>query len=609
MINRFKLKYQLYFLVSLTLFLFFLFALLNNISFSRIIYDRAEDTAEQMIEQVAQNVTNMANSVESSAAGLLYYNTLVQELMTSDDRVKNLERYETLSQLVNAVKKANRNIYSVTWISDDLHMLSDPGRDDNAIVTQLLSQVDFASKDFRQPVFTSVIQGPGERANYFGYIFPVYSRQAKGLPKIGCGVIVLNIFELENLVKINNITENSLFIILDQNNNVVVSNRELQTGEPYQNVFWQEDAQGIVKTTVDHNGMESLAQYMPIEEIGWKIVSIIPTQELSSDMDRVMQIGIILALLSSLLLIFGGHLIITNITKPINSIVDFLRRTQTDTLNKRVEIPQQNEIAIIASNINTMLDRVETMTNKMVEHQAQLYEAKLAEQDAELVALQSQINPHFLYNTLNCISNIGLAYDIPEVSDISVAMSNIYRYSIKGDNIVSLSAELQCIKEYMRIMDIRFNGKFEAEYKFDDDVLELYTLRMILQPIVENAVYHGMEQRSGKGKLLIEGRILENDQLILTVQDDGKGMSPEQLETLRRTITDYEDAGLYNAAKSSIGLSNINKRIKLQFGKQYGMYVESLEAVGTQVTLVLPVIRDRREYLNNAMDKPSPPVN
>ncbi len=413
------------------------------------------------------------------------------------------------------------------------------------------------------------------------------------LSKIGCGVFVLDTEELEKLVKINNITENSLFVMLDRDNNVVVSNREYKTGDVYRDIFWKEDEQGKVETVVDYKGMESIAQCMAIEEIGWKIVSIIPMEELSSDMQQVVTMSVILALVSGVLLMLLGHIIIKNITRPIHDIVAFLNKTETNTLKERMEIPVQNEIAIIASNINNMLDRVDNMTHKIVENQTLLYEVKLAEQDAELVALQSQINPHFLYNTLNCLSNIGLAYDIPEVADISVAMSSIYRYSIKGDNLVSLSDEIQCIKEYMKIMDVRFNGKFETEYRIDASLMKLYTLRMILQPVVENAVYHGMEQRYGKGKLMIEGKLSDEDQLILTVQDDGKGMTQEQLQTLRQTIFDYENVGLYNADKKSIGLSNINKRIKLQFGNQYGMLITSEENVGTKVTLILPVIYEK----------------
>lgn len=590
MLKRSKLKHQLYFLVVMTILLFCLFSVLYYISFRKITYDRAEKTAQQMIEQVAQNVNTMMSSVENSAKGLSY-DRYVQQLLVSEDRAKDMELYDHVSQIVTASKFSNNNIYSVTWIGREGKMISDPVREENQIVMQLWERYDFTDPEFRRPVFSSMIRGSLNSFNFFGYIFPVFSLYESGLPKVGCGVIVLNIGELEKLVKINNITEDSLFAILDQDNNVVVSNRDLNTGDLYQDIFWDDTEESVTSIEM-YDDKESIVQYMEIEQSGWKIVSIIPREGLISDMHDVFADGFLLVAFSSMLLMLMGGIIIRNITEPIHAIVDFLMRTESDSLSNRIEIPQQNEIAIIATSINSTLDKVEQMTREIVDHQARLYESRLTERDAELAALQSQINPHFLYNTLNCISSMGLAYDIPEISDISVAMSNIYRYSIKGDQMVPLSRELQCIKEYMRIMDIRFGGKFETEYRFEDEILQLYTLRMILQPIVENAVYHGMEVRNRKGKLLLEGKITGKNQLVVTVTNDGKGMSPEKLAELRKTISDYESAGLYNAEKSSIGLSNINKRIKLQFGAQYGLTVESEETSGTTVTLVLPVMRE-----------------
>lgn len=588
MIKQLKLKNQLYILVVVTLVMFFLFSIIYYVSFSTITYNRAQITAQQMMEQVAQNVENMTQGVKKSATGLSC-DKYIQELLVSQDRIKNVELYDYACQLVNTTKASNSNIYSITWITNEHRKFSDPSRDDNGVVKKLDAIYDFKSGKLKKPFFSSVIQGNQESLYYFGYIFPIYTF-ASNYPRIGYGIFVLDTWELEKLVKINNITENSLFVILDQNNHVVVSNRKLKTGSVYENIFWEESQTGLIRDIVKYDGRRSMAQCLTMEDSGWKIVSIIPTSELLNGMEEVVRAGACVAILSTLILLLIGHIIIRNITEPINVIVDFLKRTDNYSLKERIDAPLQNEFAIIATGVNDMLESVESMTKKIVENQALLYESKLAEQNAELVALQSQINPHFLYNTLNCMSNIGLAHDIPEIAEVSVAMSNIYRYSIKGDKMVSLNDELSCIREYLKIMDIRFPGKFETEYLFEEKLLSLLTLRMILQPIVENAVYHGMEQRSGKGKLVIEGRISDADMLILTVQDNGKAMNTEQLKALRKSIIDYENIGLYTAEKRSIGLSNINKRIKLQFGNEYGLHIESEEGRGTRITLKLPVV-------------------
>jgi two-component system sensor histidine kinase YesM len=211
-------------------------------------------------------------------------------------------------------------------------------------------------------------------------------------------------------------------------------------------------------------------------------------------------------------------------------------------------------------------------------------------QREKLSALQSQINPHFLYNTLNCLSSIGLAYDVSEVVSISSAMSRIFRYSIKGQEIVSIKDEMSCIKDYLLIMDIRYKGKFEIVIEMDESFLEMKSLKMILQPIVENAMYHGLEMKSGVGRLFIHGHISEHGYMQIDIEDNGVGMTDKQLSDLRKGIRDDENAELSGTDKQSIGLGNINKRLKLQFGSPYGLDVVSEEGKGTKVTVRLPVI-------------------
>lgn len=139
-------------------------------------------------------------------------------------------------------------------------------------------------------------------------------------------------------------------------------------------------------------------------------------------------------------------------------------------------------------------------------------------------------------------------------------------------------------------MDIRFGGKFEVTIDAPDSLLDYKTLKMVLQPVVENAIYHGLEQKNGKGTLVIRGYLASDGSLEFVVDDNGKGMSGMQLSELHRAIQDYENIGLYCEDKRSIGLSNINKRIKLQFGGDYGLTIVSEEKVGTKVTIRLPVL-------------------
>lgn len=597
-INNLKLKYQLYLLIFVGLAMMILLQVLNFGYFNRLTYKRAEASAGKLMEQVAQTVNSTASGIENSSK-IFSYSQHVQELLVSDNRERNVELYEFVMENIRITKSSNTNIYSIFLVNNDTRRISDPIRDDNGILNDLNEMYNFKSRDFKKPLFSSIVRGSNDAFYYYAYIFPVFSIYdvTGNFAKIGAGVFVLDTRELEKMVEVSDITENSVFMVLDQDNQVIISNRGLRSGDLYENVFWDEETGGPVSGVMDYEGRRSIVQYREIESTGWKVVSVMPMAELVSDMKFFVMYGLAFGILTAILLLAIGYRLIHNITSPVTSMVKFLSRTEEQSLHQRLEIPSTNEVGIIASSINEMLDKVESMTRKIVENQTRLYEAKLAEQRAELLALQSQINPHFLYNTLNCLSNIGLAYNVTEVADISTAMSNIFRYSIKGEDMVRLKEELDCIHEYLLIMDIRFRGKFETVITVDESLLELRTLKMVLQPIVENAMYHGLEQKNGKGRLRLSGSLEENGRLRFVVEDDGKGMTGEQLSELRKGIVDYENIGLYCNDKRSIGLGNINKRIKLQFGPEYGLDVESEEDVGTRVTLILPVIKSEMEIV------------
>ncbi len=590
-INRLKLKHQLYMIILFALIIIILLQIIYLAEFTTLANKRAESTATQLMEQVEYNIESTAVSLRNSSSNLSF-SKYVQEIMVSDDQLRNFELYQYIKEIMLSTKSTNNNIYSIFLFNDKTRKISDPIRDDNGVTDVMEDIYNFKSPEFKNPVFTEVVSGDDERFSYYAYIFPIFSYPytINKDSKIGSGLLVLDTRELENLVKINGITKNSLFMILDQNDRVIVSNKGLTSGYRYENVFWSEDGSDASGQIMDYEGRRSITQYKQIESTGWKIVSVIPIGDLADEMRPLVVTGNIFGVISLFILCIIGYIFTQNVTRPVLEITEFLSQVDNNSLKQRLTITYDNEVGIIAASINKMLDTVQSMMRKTVENQTVLYEAKLAEQRAEFLALQSQINPHFLYNTLNCLSNIGMAYNVTEVSDISIAMSNIFRYSIKGTDLVALKEEISCIREYLRIMDIRYNGKFDVTINVDDSLMERQTLKMVLQPIVENAMYHGLEQKNSKGHLLLEGILTAEGSMQFIIEDDGKGMTAEQLSELQKAIHDYENIGLYCNDNRSIGLSNINKRIKLQFGQEYGLDITSAPEVGTRVTLRLPVI-------------------
>ncbi|MDF2674525.1 MAG: signal transduction histidine kinase, LytS, partial [Clostridiales bacterium] len=586
MINNLKLKYQLSLLLLITLFMMVLLQSMYYVRFNSLTRDRAAKLAENIINQVSQSVDYIVSGIEKDAINISY-SKYSQEILVSNNTIRNAELSDFVTEIFNHTMATNQNIYSIILLNNKGRQISYSSHYNSDVLKSLEATYDFRSSEFKKAVFSSIVRDSSDAFYYYSYISPVFSSayMTGDYSKIGNCILLLDTRGLEKLVYTKELTNNSLFMILDSDNKVIVSNKGLKAGDLYKDVFWQEGESNIIKDEIVFAGKKSIVQYKKINSTGWKVISVIPVGELTSDMLPIVSFGIWIGVVMMLLLIVIGSGFIYSTTRPLMLMVKFLSQIGEKNLRQRLEIPYKNEVGIVANNINHMLDKVETMTTKIVENQTTLYESELSKKQAELSALQSQVNPHFLYNTLNCLSNIGIAYNVMEVVSISSAMSKIFRYSIKGDGMVSIEDEVNCIKEYLAIMDIRYNGKFETKIDIEESLMEMKTLKMVLQPVVENAMYHGLEQKNSKGQLLIEGYLSEEGYLQFDIEDNGVGMNEEQLAELNEGIQDYENKVQHFNKKQSIGLVNINKRIKFQFGSQYGLDIVSEKLLGTKVTL------------------------
>lgn len=280
-------------------------------------------------------------------------------------------------------------------------------------------------------------------------------------------------------------------------------------------------------------------------------------------------------------------LIITKgIVRPIHQFsgaIKEIRQSHQSGSGTALELKGSAEITDLGHEFSGMLSDIEQLNRQVVQSATDLYELKLQKQEAELAYLRSQIDPHFLYNTLEVLRKTALEKGAPEIAQMALDMGNIFRYSAKGGDEVSLEEEFSIIKSYIRIQQLRFGSKIEVYYFVSEDVLQLKVMKMLLQPIVENSIFHGLEPKSKEGSLYIGAR-REGDDLILTVKDDGVGIEKEGLEELQRELTDDKAD-----TSKHIGTLNTNARMRLFYGEGYGVSIESCVEDGTTVILRLPV--------------------
>ena len=233
---------------------------------------------------------------------------------------------------------------------------------------------------------------------------------------------------------------------------------------------------------------------------------------------------------------------------------------------------------------------------KEIHRQARKAENKI--QTTELYALQNQINPHFLYNTLDSIRGLALIHGVDEIATMTESLSRLFRSMIaKEGKMLTLREELANVNYYVTIQSFRFNNRFEYVCKVPEALLDQYQIpNMTLQPLVENAIMHGLEKKVGRGKITIQAYATEN-RLVFTITDDGIGIEEEKLRYLNDCLLNYQKPVHRENTRYHVGIAllNINKQIKLKFGERYGLYISSTPKVYTAVELVLPALDARPE--------------
>lgn len=265
--------------------------------------------------------------------------------------------------------------------------------------------------------------------------------------------------------------------------------------------------------------------------------------------------------------------------KPISKIDRFIGNSIKNP-EKRLKLKRTDEIGTVASSLDRMLDENQRMIEEIKDGKIRLYETELVQQKLEILAYRNQINPHFLYNTLSCIRDMALINDEDNIAEMAMALSDIFRYAVKGSNIVTIRDEVSYIEKYARIIDYRFMGKIKISTDVEEEALDKQMIRFFLQPLVENSVFHGLESKIDDGRVNVTIKTL-NERLEMVVEDDGTGMDEETLAKFRDEINNPRE-------NSGIGLSNIVQRLKFFYGDDYTIEAESELNKGTTIRISVP---------------------
>jgi two-component system sensor histidine kinase YesM len=277
----------------------------------------------------------------------------------------------------------------------------------------------------------------------------------------------------------------------------------------------------------------------------------------------------------------AAWIISSSIYLPIKKLHDVTSTITRNDLEALVTRENVDEITELGISFNIMIGKIRDLLDAKVKEQENL-------KKAELKALQAQINPHFLYNTLDTIVWMAEANKTDQVIDIVRALSSFFRIALsKGQDWIPIGQEIEHVRSYLTIQKMRYRDILDYKIEVDEDILDGTILKLTLQPLVENALYHGIKNKRTGGTITVRARRGDDNQALIEVQDNGVGFTPAKLAQTQAAIND--DAGIISMQESGFGLENVNRRIRLYYGKQYGLSVWSQYQEGTRVTVAIPL--------------------
>ena len=323
--------------------------------------------------------------------------------------------------------------------------------------------------------------------------------------------------------------------------------------------------------------------YRLIPGTDWLVTEEIPAFNLENSYQEIQTNILIIIGFSVILLMIIYFFYSKMMNKPIRTLKDAMEQIQDGNLDTRVTIKSNDEVGFLAKGLNQM-------TENLQNHIQQVYIAEIRQRDAEIEALKTQIQPHYLYNTLDVIRMTAITNDDNVTAEMIDSLSGQLKYLIgNARDMVTLQAEIDSIRNYFKIIRIRYENRFELEINIEENLLGLEVPQLIIQPVVENAVKYGLKPKSGTGVIAVNARE-EDGCLEITVMDNGVGMEPERLKTVQERLESPETVKHPKSKRASLGLKNVYDRIKLMFGDTYGLEISSFENIGTMVKYRLPII-------------------
>ena len=541
------------------------------------IFENSSEYTHTIIQQMNQNIDSYIDYMENIAY-LISSNEDVQDYLF-DEKIDNEGRYRILNQL-QTILDSRSDIRNVGIISKNGRMLINDGSKSVNQDLDLNTQEWYATalEKPNGPILTSshvqhIISG--ERPWVITLSRGIRDRSGSG-EKEGVFFIDLNYSAISELCDQSTVGTKGYAFILDAKGNIVYHPQQQQLYNELQteniSLIMDTDEDTVLTGTGNDGKLYSISRS---EKTGWTVVDCTNVKELLSKSRQAQSVYVLTAIILVIVALLFSRFMARSITLPIQKLRDSMKKVQEGDFSvSDVVVDSKNEIGSLTKSFDVMTHRIHELMEQNVHEQEE-------KRKSELKALQSQINPHFLYNTLDSIIWMAEGKKNEEVVLMTASLARLLRQSISNeDEVVPIANEVEYARGYLTIQKMRYKDKLEFQIEVDPSILHIPLIKLVLQPIIENAIYHGLKYKESKGLLIIKG-FPKDGNAVLQVIDDGVGMDEE-------TLAHIYDRHKVNYHSNGVGVYNVQKRLKLYYGEDYGITYESVVGKGTTATITIP---------------------
>ena len=541
------------------------------------IFENSSEYTHTIIQQMNQNIDSYIDYMENIAY-LISSNEDVQDYLF-DEKIDNEGRYRILNQL-QTILDSRSDIRNVGIISKNGRMLINDGSKSVNQDLDINTQEWYATalEKPNGPILTSshvqhIISG--ERPWVITLSRGIRDRSGSG-EKEGVFFIDLNYSAISELCDQSTVGTKGYAFILDAKGNIVYHPQQQQLYNELQteniSLIMDTDEDTVLTGTGNDGKLYSISRS---EKTGWTVVDCTNVKELLSKSRQAQSVYVLTAIILVIVALLFSRFMARSITLPIQKLRDSMKKVQEGDFSvSDVVVDSKNEIGSLTKSFDVMTHRIHELMEQNVHEQEE-------KRRSELKALQSQINPHFLYNTLDSIIWMAEGKKNEEVVLMTASLARLLRQSISNeDEVVPIANEVEYARGYLTIQKMRYKDKLEFQIAVDSSILYIPLIKLVLQPIIENAIYHGLKYKESKGLLIVKG-FMKDGNAVLQVIDDGVGMDEE-------TLAHIYDKHKVNYHSNGVGVYNVQKRLKLYYGEDYGITYTSELGKGTTATITIP---------------------